>query len=503
MSKLYVNSKIFCPCGPGTIDFQQVITDADLRSHNINDLSFCPSCQIPKCQYCYRSVMVKKYCSSCTVDYTRTNEIHCGKNCFTCPHCTSMLAVSVKDEIAEGVPGKKFDFECGFCKYKYSTDVITKPKPILSIIKGEYSRDNSLLDYFDATKSMFKHQLNYSYLHEQLIEDLSAGKKYKGVPLEVVHKLKQLNLSVPLDENFNQIDKIALLLESNTPDALDEDEDLLNVTNTYNQHNPTEPERNNPKENNPMGLTMFRADINNSINPKWVRQYPIPKPLTSQSCLRCCDCNHELLVPTDDLLSTKFSIKWNANDYLPLLTMSPLINQGFPNTFVSGTLYTFLIHIINPLPFLVSLNVSIPSVLQIDDVSIHNTIPVSSVRIGGYNPKDHIIRGIPTAYLTRDTKVSRAELIMRVGKINSNKDNDTSIDLLESLIEKSDNWYLLPIEIVLNSLAVKSIDSLKIPVFVTLNSKIPESMKQLGLSKKELSFGFWTVIDLGKVSISC
>lgn len=391
-----------------------------------------------------------------------------------------MLAISVKDDTLDGVSGKRFTFKCGFCEYQHATQVITKPKPILAIVREEYQRENDHHRLFQAAKDMYANKLNYEVLQEQLVRDLGAGKKFKGASLDVIQKLKKMNLSVPLDDNFSEIDRIKMELESNQPESLDEEGD--------------EKESVFGDPGQVSGLTMFKPSLNSNL-PSTDQQYPIPKLLTSRYSLKCCDCNHDLLVPTDELLSTKFLTKWNANDHLPLVTISPLINQKFPQVFESG-LNTFLINIVNPLPFLVGLNVSVPSEVEINGTRIQSTIPQSNIRIGGYNSKDHPIRGIPTPYLTNETRVSRAELVMRLGKLNTARNNDTSIDMLESLIEKSDNWYLLPIEIIVES---PPVTSLKVPIFVTLQSKLPDAMRKLELSKRELSFGYWTVVTLASV----
>lgn len=397
-----------------------------------------------------------------------------------------MLLIAVNDETRNGVAGKQFDFKCGMCEYCYSTEVITKPKSLLNIIKEEYNTNNSFHDAFLALRTLYQDKLHHEALNEQMVKDLNHGKKYKGVPLDVIQKLKQFNVSAPLDESINDLDKLKLKLESNSPITLDEEEDAAEVSRRMSRML-TSVDSN---------LDIFKATMLRT------QLVPIPKQLTSRNTLKCCDCNHDLLVPSDELLSTKFLTKWNANEYLPSLTISPLINHKFPESFESGKLYFMLMNIVNPLPFLATLNISIPSEFGGgSDFSVQATIAESSIKVGGYNSKDHPIRAIPTPYLTQNTKVSRAELIMRLGKINSNNNHDVSVDVMESLVEKSDNWYLVPLELTLQSLVPKRIDDLKIPVFATVNSRIPEIMKQLGLSKGELSFGYWTIIDLGSISV--
>lgn len=480
MSKLNVNSVVYCSCSKRT-DFGDVIRDVR-RYHDINGVSFCPSCQTLRCKFCTKSEIVMKYCCSCMSDYSSTTEVHCTKNCFVCPQCDALLAISLSDHRVEGVLGKKFSFTCTFCDYRYQTKIITKPKSILNILRGEYTENNELVEYFEHISTIHKHRLNYETLEDQMIKDLKSGIKYKGISIEAMRHINEMKLKIPQDEGLETLDSVKLILEDNKPVVLSE-----TLEEPMQKRFPTTD-----------GFMMFNG-MNSNIQES-AALLPVPKRLSSKYTNKCCDCNHTLLMPTDEVLSTKYHTMWNANDYLPLISVSPLLNQDMPKLMESGKLYTFLINIVNPLLVPMTINLSSPSEFDENKSKIQTTIPISTVSIGEFNPKDHLIRGIPTPFLTKETKISRAERVMRLGKLSSMRNNDTSIEFMETLVQKNDNWCLLPLEITLTSDIEAA--TLQIPVFVNVQSRLPDTIKLLKLTKKELSYGFWSILNLGKINIS-
>ncbi|EGV66377.1 hypothetical protein CANTEDRAFT_100540 [Yamadazyma tenuis ATCC 10573] len=488
MSKVYANSHIYCSCSSRQATYTEVIENSK-RCHSIHDLSFCPSCQVPKCKYCIQSQMTKKFCANCMRDYSNTDAIHCS-NCSTCPLCASMLTVSLSDREVNGVVGKEFNFVCTGCDFVYGTDVITKPKSIFDIVKSEYHESNELSSLFSTSIELYKNRAKLEILNAQLVKDIKKGHKYKGASIDLIKKLEQMDLTVPEQNDFSQLDKLQLLLSSIKPEPIDEYEDVAQIDN----------QRIIKNQQMHSNVSLFSTYMNNNIVRPPASMFPNPMCLTSRNAQRCCDCSHNLLVPSDDLLSTKFEEKWNANDYLPILGVSPIINKEFQENLVSGKSYTFLVNIINPLPFSVDINLSVPHEYQSDSASINATIPVSDIKIGGLHPKDHIIRGIPTPYLTRETKLSRAELVMRLGKLNSNRNADTSLDVTDSLVDRNDNWCSIPLEVSIGSKPTM-LGALKIPIFLTLQSRLPEIIKEKGLSKKTLSCGVWYVVNLGEFPI--
>lgn len=133
MSRIYNDSSIYCSEIP--IDLNRI--DSNFL-YPLLELYFCPICQYPKapCQTSYK--IDYKFCSNCLTDYTKSNDpklTKCIKNCFTCPECTILnLNIKVFDHDNNG---KAFEFICGYCQYRFKTNVIYKPKPLYKIIIDE------------------------------------------------------------------------------------------------------------------------------------------------------------------------------------------------------------------------------------------------------------------------------------------------------------------------------------------------------------------------------
>lgn len=377
-------------------------------------------------------------------DYTNSNEVHCTRNCFSCPECESMLSIRISDDFVGEKKGKKFEFTCTFCDYTYDSQVILKPKSVWNIVKDDHNQKVSDVESFNRVKGYYKNLVNYESLTDQMVKDLKAGREVTS-PRNLEH-LKAYNLDI---DNAGELDKLKYLL-----DHLELEED---------RYQPTEPLNN--------GITILQ------------KPFPVPRKLLTRETIKCCDCSQILQIPNDEMISTKFVSRFSASDYIPSINISPMINQPWP-VWQNGN-YTLLVTIVNPLKSSVVVTLSAPSSIPNKGI-IHSTIPVSEITLGPYNDKDHPIRSIPTVHLTKNTKLSRAEIIMRTGRIGPQSTNQ-----IESLIEKSDNWGCLPIE-----LTLEQTEDITIPIYVSVKTKLPDSIKSLSLSRSELSFGFWTVIEL-------
>ncbi|CAH6722182.1 hypothetical protein CLIB1444_08S03730 [[Candida] jaroonii] len=378
-------------------------------------------------------------------DYTNSNETHCVKNCFSCPECESMLSIRVKDDMVEDRKGKKFCFTCTFCDYSYNSEVILKPKSVWNIVKDEHTKSVKDVISFNKAKSYYTNLLNLETLTDQTVRDLKLGKEVSS-PKSLEH-LKTYNLNI---DNADDTDKLKYLI-----DHMEFEKDEY---------------QNEPHQNS--GVSILQ-------NP-----FPVPRKLITRETMKCCDCSQVLQLPNEEMISTKFICKFTASDYIPTINISPMINHSWP-TWQKGN-FTLLVNIINPLRSSVTVTLSSPSSVTTGNGTINTTIPVSEITIGPYNDKDHPIRSIPTPFLTKSTKLSRAEIVMRTGRIGAQSTNQ-----IESLIEKSDNWGCLPIELTLEDTC-----DIRIPIHVSVKTKLPDAIKSLKLSRPELLFGFWTVIEL-------
>lgn len=525
MSKIYTESKIFCPCSEQQTQTRNGIDTSSLpmtiihpgTNHDVGDLFFCPTCQGHKCMLCCEVNVESKYCSNCMTDFTNTNETMCIKNCFTCPICDAGLAISAVDSRSEDSDGKVFRFKCFYCEYQYNTATILKPKSLLSIIKSEKKqKDNGYSSLFAKFHENYVNKQNLMRL------ETNQDRRRKNVPRmsgDVLQKFKDLELSNLADSMKDSLDEILLLaskINQNGSVTIDENQDLeyvSRVSSIQNLNSFTTLERQamyshfNSTLNN--GSLM---EVQNKIsNPQAPNQLPIPKKLVTKKSYRCLTCHQVLLMPHKEPCVIKLVTKWNAIDFIPTLRISNLIDKEYPKMLQSGKLYNLLLSIINPLPREIDMVITtMPQVplelLSNSYVNVHVALSVSNIRVGGIKYKkdlNSIVKSIPTPFLTNNTKLSRTELIMRLGKLNSTyNSSDDSLEISDINVERGDNWCLIPINIHIETLGLQqSLVSIKIPFYITVKSQVPESMQTLNLANLHLRYGYWTIINFGSFLI--
>lgn len=452
MSKIYNDSKIFC-----TYSDSNDLNDITFNSiHPLADLYFCPLCQVHKTSSnCFYNIE-SKFCSNCLSDYSKhsNDTTYCVKNCFECPECASLLTIKVDDHEINKIQGKSFKFLCVFCPYMYQSEVITSPKSLHSIVRSE--------------KKVDKYEELYNNAMASLLDRYKEKFEWKKVD-EVT--LKNLALSVkPRSEESN----------------------------------------------------IASADMTT---------YPLAKKLSVKKSLRCLSCNSYLFLPHNEPdqapTVTKFLVKFNAVDYMPLVKLSlPILRRishkasSPPKAFKSGNQYNFLLSVMSPLNQDLNIQIScLPTIPKyfisklgapygtpfLSEFDISLTLPVSQFIIKS-NPMHakNSIKSIPTSFLTSKTTIARSELVLRLGnKLLKNDEpavDYNNIENLESLVESGNNWYQVPINLLIGENENLPIGkyNIQIPLYITVNSVLPDSIKKLKLSKNELSFGYWNVLNLGE-----
>jgi len=449
-------------------------------------------------------------------DYTDSNEVVCTKNCFSCPLCDGVLAISAIDSRYGEKDGKIFRFKCLYCEYQYNTATILKPRSLVNIIRSEKkSRDGGYASLF-------------SKFHENLVDQQSLiklegnqQKVKKNVPRlsnEVLQKFKDLELTNLADSMKDKSDEVNLIrrkIDLNDPIVLDERQDLSNASQIASKNSL----KSFVKLDQQSKYGNFYSTINNGsvmsiqnkfLSPEAAKQVPIPKMLSSKKSYKCLKCQQILLMPHKEPSLVKLLTKWNATDFLPMLRISGLINKEYPKSLQVGKLYDLLINIINPLPVDIDMVITTmpqvsPEFLSDSLLNLQVALPVSHVKIGAHQQKkdtSSIIKSIPTPFLTKGTKISRTELIMRLGKLNSHNSSNDSLELSDITVDKGDNWCLVPFNINVESSNLQnSLIDIKIPFYITTKSKVPQSIQNLTLTNLHLSYGFWAILDFGSFLI--
>lgn len=465
MSRIYNHSTIFCPSSLPS----QLTSITPNSIHHLSNLYFCPSCQSQKCVAdCYYNIECK-FCSNCLTDHSKAaNDLnYCTKNCFECPQCMGVLRISVKDHVVLGRNGKGFSFLCD-CGWLYDTRVVMTPKPLHEIIKEE-QRERS------------DRECITSRLRFDSSPPLKPNPYFKKYRKNLEKKCNDMARNVPWKQTSSDETRLKNLELSNL--ARKDVADILSEPSTCST-----------------SLKLYSSRPN----------FPILKKLTLKKSLKCIDCNTYLLLqstaPGQLPTVNKFLVKFNAIDYMPSIKVSGVLSR-LPScaTYKIGGQYNFLINIMNPLPFEIKVHLStvpfipkqfITSKNGQSNLKINLTLPESRFKIKP-TPSKAPIKAIPTSFLTKDTLISRSELAMRLDRALFT-DNDT--ENLASLVDLGNNWLQAPINLFIEqeeAEEVPGIFNIKIPLYITVNSQLPESIKKLNLNKKELSYGYWNVVDLG------
>ncbi|ODV68093.1 hypothetical protein HYPBUDRAFT_202294 [Hyphopichia burtonii NRRL Y-1933] len=532
MSRIYTNSQVFCLCSGQSVDEETKLPYAINEPgscHQLANLLFCANCQGHKCKTnCCSFDIECKFCPNCLFDYTGSSDMVCSKNCFDCPLCDSTLSISVSDDTLDGKPGKVFKFKCLHCRYSYKTGIITKPKSLINIIKSEKKKINAFpqiyLKFLNGYNDLVTLQQLQQQLNKRLVKMTQSKKQNKHLSDNILTRMKQMNVSNVNKDTFDEMDILKHKIDSNHSIELNEDQDKLDAQQIASK-----------SEGGGFIAYERQAKLNidmlQNINAtksvgKNLGLFPVAKSLRAKKSYKCLNCNTPLVVPTKDPLLIKFLTKWNAIDYLPTIQITGLVNKPYPKSLRINHLEPFIINVMNPLEYDISASIFILSELSKGFINLRYdsnqpyvtqlTLPLTNFSVPGNSSsnddKTPYIKTIPTPLLTQNTKFSRAELLMRLGKLNSQNKSvspDESIDIENTMIEKGVNWILIPISLVVNYTMsqLSNVDyedevNIKIPFYITIEAKLPEEIKKLGTSKKGLKYGFWNIVDLGSFAIS-
>lgn len=161
-------TRYFCTCREphlhpkATTNWQGLIPDSvrdDLTFHKLEELHYCSTCHQLRCPLCTETEIAYKYCPHCLRQMPKKST-YCEKSCFRCPveNCGGYMNVSSEsvrseDDVKQFL-GKRFLFTCHICHWTYTTELITAPQSVASII-------HSICVDGRAASSRFAHLKNY------------------------------------------------------------------------------------------------------------------------------------------------------------------------------------------------------------------------------------------------------------------------------------------------------------------------------------------------------
>lgn len=200
-------------------------------------------------------------------------------------------------------------------------------------------------------------------------------------------------------------------------------------------------------------LLIKKEIINQSID------FPIQTKLRSKSSKRCKACRTSLMKPELDSFSTKFYKLSNAIDFLPSIEI-----KNYPMDLNINN-NQFLLVFKNPL--------NIPMNIKISSHLNKLNLPVSKFKIDkkaeNSSKLENFIKQLPYIELTKNTRISRTELMNRKPPIFEN---------FENILEQNFNYIVIPIKFDENETGL-----IKTYLFVSVQTEL-------------FNTGFWCVLEL-------
>ena len=466
-----------------------------------------------------------------------------------------VLKISVKDHVVLGKNGKGFTFSCD-CGWTYDTRVVMSPKPLHDIIRGE-QRDLEKSDIVEKADIIEKADI---VENEPIAKEFSKNIKFTSDPPPITNREFQKYRKNLATRYQNLVQKVPWKPSHSEYSSGHEEVTETQIKNfqlsNLSQKNVSVPVS---IQDSSVAHVKSLTVLNPLTRPDFpvLKKLTLKKSL---KCIDCN--TYLLLQSTaPGQLPTvnKFLVKFNAIDYMPSIKVSA-VNAKLPDstgTFKIGGQYNYLINIMNPLPFEIKVHLStvpvIPAQFITNSETIHTpklkislTLPESRFQIKP-TPSKAPVKSIPTSFLTKKTLISRSELTMRLDR-SLFTDQDT--ENLSSLVDRGNNWLQAPINLFVehdlgeinypedpkekvsspedpkevsspedpkevsspekgsvlripnytdqNIHGIDGVYNIRIPIYITVNSQLPDSIRKLNFTKKELSYGYWNVIDLGQ-----
>ncbi|CCH44205.1 Dynactin subunit 4 [Wickerhamomyces ciferrii] len=428
---------IFCPCSepidigheidPSALQldsFPQTIIDLNTH-HLLSNLNYCEHCQSIKCRKCIEPEVILKYCPKCLVEM-KPDYSSCSKNCFDCPICNSNVSIHIQSPKI-----KNYKLKClnSKCQWSWETGELEKSRALSRVAKSQINQT-------DEMQKFSKLELFYIQRKQILQGNFQIP---KNITMEMINL--KLNDNKPMDlEKYLQRDSIT---------KLNQNLDQSSMTYLKNQHSND-------------SIINYKQSMKSIIPPKdkTIKIPPISTKLSIKTSKRCKACRNSLMKPDKEITSSKFYKLSNAIDYLPTIQIHNL--ENLPNR--------FLLSFQNPQSVKMEITISSYSSIPTTNHKVH--LPITEILLDSKPDSsknlENFVKSIPTVMLTRETKISRVELMNR-SKYNFEYD----------VKEQGINWCCLPINIEFNS---NELDK-KIPIFITVKTEF-------------YGLGYWAILDI-------
>lgn len=483
---------VLCPCLAISDEDIPNMLDDPSNLFPAADLYFCAQCSSVRCPRCYEFEVISKYCARCNTQM-KLHHNHCVKNCFCCPVCNLSLAITSKDITGEtgSLVGKQFIFECPTKHYSYDTGVITKPRSLYRIIKGQLPEKVVEINLFDDLSRHYEIKRELTVFQEK---NSKMRRSVRSSPIKMQHSSVVSSMLLAEFAAGGKMPVFGAVLED-----LDKDTASANQLLTMSIKS---------------GLTNLKSPLSTITLTDPASHPPLNQLLASKRNIKCKKCSHKLIVSDPDPVSSKFNSNFTATEILPDIEFLPIMGQVLQ---LHQRDINLLVNFVNSINEEVEITVSSyekvlltsnltkdlthknathlgqkTSEPEIPDKSQHYAlviIPCSKFHLGARPTKmsklESIINTIPTTKLTRSSQLSKSELFKRsavIPRLSTPLVNNTS----EKPLDQGVNWCTIPLNIRVYGDNIER-QELRVPFFISVKSA-------------SYRYGFWISSQIGEIS---
>ncbi|KAI0128957.1 dynactin p62 family protein [Xylariales sp. AK1849] len=324
----------------------------------IEHLLYCVDCNQIRCPRCVSEELVTIYCPSCLFEVgsssVKTEGNRCTRSCFQCPICIGPLAVQSLESAPEPSllsagnatptgPSGPWVLSCSYCNWSSSEIGVMFDKP--QGIFGQLSKLHNGNGHGDISSGA---ATTSSTKKEAVADPESTKARFAAMKSFYASQLANANsgsagLSGGLGDygygSPNTLSRIMSLYSGNNLSSLKtkKQHTVMREANVSNEgfriSNLDEAPSVSILRQAGYGgtVTRFQAASQVEEGPHFAQDlWPIPYLLRSKRAKRCPVCRHILSKPEAKVNNTRWRIRLVAGNYIPSISIKPLIPAGTP-----------------------------------------------------------------------------------------------------------------------------------------------------------------------------
>ncbi|ORY63382.1 dynactin p62 family protein [Pseudomassariella vexata] len=527
-------------------DFDPRSPRSNYSLYPIEYMLYCEDCHTVRCERCVTEEVVTLYCPSCLFEVgnssVKTEGNRCTRSCFQCPICIGPLSVqslestpaapepsllSADHATATG-PAGPWILCCSYCNWNSSEIGVKFDKPQgifaqLSKLRSGYDNHHSRYTSsgdgdtyptkrdadgepgstkarFASLKSFYQTQMSNENPNSGLGSTMDYGYGSPGALSRIMSLYSGNTLSSAKPKS-----KPTIMREADTtkeglfPAKLDDTSVMSGLRSAGYDGTATRAQVNVQVEEG----ARFATDL-----------WPIPYVLRTKRTKRCPSCRHILSKPEAKVSNTRWRMRLIAGNYIPSITIKPLIPVGAP-----GGPTTHLLTPVKPVQYLLTFKNPIFETIKV-------TLATPAVTPGRFASKVTLL--CPQFQIGANSDdYNLDEVLKDRDKDPQRKRSDTTGQQVEAGKEwdSGRNWVSVVVEVVPSSIQIEpkptilkklgEVDDLgplrededivEIPIFVHLEweasaDQVTGKDREDKETKEKKELAYWCALGIGRIS---